>query len=264
MEKSINLASTLQGEAYVGNPWCDENMVPREPVQLYHIEKPSCALFIREDAEMLSAETGDSLSEKCQQPMRFCRTFCGKSPYLLDKATGNLKMGSHNESSELGTSYKKSLLNQASTVVMSLMRKTTSGSPIGHRHGRREVVSWDSMALPYLLHLLFLMVGSRLFSCSLALDSPSSSPCPAFLAIAKSVPFICRPTHTQLPKLLPSSFSGSRVQVCCILMLLLASAPPSAPTSPSDLVSCIPAALERYVAEDKLELLILLPPFLKL
>ncbi|KAL6037949.1 hypothetical protein STEG23_018648, partial [Scotinomys teguina] len=40
--------------------------------------------------------------------------------------------------------------------------------------------------------------------CCLALDSSSSSPCPAFLAIAKSVPFICRLTHTQLPKLLPS------------------------------------------------------------
>ncbi|KAL6092026.1 hypothetical protein STEG23_026829, partial [Scotinomys teguina] len=49
----------------------------------------------------------------------------------------------------------------------------------------------DSMALPYLLHLLFLMGGSCLPSpCCLALDSSSSSPCPAFLAIAKSIQLI--------------------------------------------------------------------------
>ncbi|KAL6083389.1 hypothetical protein STEG23_025908 [Scotinomys teguina] len=41
-------------------------------------------------------------------------------------------------------------------------------------------------------------------SCCLALDSSSSFPCPAFLAIAKSVSFICGLTHTELPKLLPS------------------------------------------------------------
>ncbi|KAL6030947.1 hypothetical protein STEG23_001377, partial [Scotinomys teguina] len=46
---------------------------------------------------------------------------------------------------------------------------------------------------------------ASLSPCCLALDSSSSSPCPAFLSIAKSVPFICRLTHTQLPKLLPSS-----------------------------------------------------------
>ncbi|KAL6094154.1 hypothetical protein STEG23_022456 [Scotinomys teguina] len=39
-------------------------------------------------------------------------------------------------------------------------------------------------------------------SCCLALDSSSSFPCPAFLAIAKSVSFICGLTHTELPKLL--------------------------------------------------------------
>ncbi|KAL6086919.1 hypothetical protein STEG23_013424, partial [Scotinomys teguina] len=55
------------------------------------------------------------------------------------------------------------------------------------------------------LHLLF-MVGLHLFSLPLllALDSSSSFPCPAFLAITKSVSFICRLIHTELPKLLPS------------------------------------------------------------
>lgn len=59
---NINLASTPQGEAYVGNPWRDENVVPRESVQQCHIEKPPCSLFIREDTQMLSAGWGDLLS----------------------------------------------------------------------------------------------------------------------------------------------------------------------------------------------------------
>ncbi|KAL6048252.1 hypothetical protein STEG23_002143 [Scotinomys teguina] len=50
--------------------------------------------------------------------------------------------------------------------------------------------------------------------CCLALDSSSSSPCPAFLDIAKSVPFICRLTHTQLPKLLPSLSGEEDVMEC--------------------------------------------------
>ncbi|KAL6041621.1 hypothetical protein STEG23_034752 [Scotinomys teguina] len=43
--------------------------------------------------------------------------------------------------------------------------------------------------------LLMAWLASSLPHC-LALDSSSSSPCPAFLAIAKSVPFICRLTFT--------------------------------------------------------------------
>ncbi|KAL6045329.1 hypothetical protein STEG23_032567 [Scotinomys teguina] len=41
---------------------------------------------------------------------------------------------------------------------------------------------------------------------SLALGHSSSFPCPAFGAIAKSVSFICRLTHIELPKLLPSGY----------------------------------------------------------
>ncbi|KAL6091427.1 hypothetical protein STEG23_012591 [Scotinomys teguina] len=44
-------------------------------------------------------------------------------------------------------------------------------------------------AYPVILHLLF-MAGWRLLSSSLLWATSSSSPCPAFLAIAKSEPFI--------------------------------------------------------------------------
>ncbi|KAL6081907.1 hypothetical protein STEG23_007270 [Scotinomys teguina] len=55
--------------------------------------------------------------------------------------------------------------------------------------------------------------------CHIALDSPSSSHCPAFLAIDKSEPFIYRLTHTQFPKLLPSSMAHIHTVLTQVLFL---------------------------------------------